>query len=734
MWTTFRFPFYKQTSILDCGPACLKSICLYYGKDISIEFLRNMLNTSRNGTTMLSLSKASEKLGFKTIAIRSPIERLEEIPLPCIAHWKQNHYIIIYRVSKKFVFVSDPAFGKIKYTKHAFLENWSINSNLKEDNSNELKGGILLLLSPTKTLFKGDLLESKIHNFEFIKKYILSEKSSYYLLLLLLFVLITLNIIGPYLSQQLIDNGVLKKNISLIYLLTLGQIFIVVSQTLNEFFRGMLLLKLGTRINVKLLMDFLTKLAKVNILFFESRLISDLLQRINDQTRLQSFITSSVFTIISSIIVLSIFAAILSIFSIKILLIFILGSFLSFIWSILFLKYRKELDYNRFTLTSESQNKLLEMFYGINDVKIHCIEDNKRSEWQFLQNKILELNTKLYKVTQLQSMGNIIISQIKNILILIIAYQAIIDNQITLGTLYAITFIIGQLNNPIDIVIKSISTFQDAKISLDRVTEIYSVNDEDDLGYNINSIPLIDIQITNVSYQYSSEGNNVLDKINLHIPAAKITAITGKSGSGKSTLLKILLKLYKPYEGTIYVGGTKLSEINTKFWRSKCGVILQDSFLFNDSIKNNIILYGKYDKNKFEAALESANLLKFVDDLPLRSETKIGGHGLNISSGEKQRILIARAIYKQPELLIFDEATNNLDAENESEVLAKLFGYFRDKTVIVVAHRLNTIRLADNIVVLDKGNIIEYGTHQELMKNNNLYYNLLLRQGQNVEQ
>lgn len=710
---------------MDCGPTCLKIILKYYGKEVNIERLRRLCKTSRHGSSFLSIRQAAESLGFNVLGVDISYNNLKELPLPGIIYWKKNHFVVIYKIKNNKVYISDPANGKLKFNKEEFLKNWTnLNNKLNSD-------GVFLVLQPNE-LFNKNVEFIKPSFVNFLISHLKPLKKFYFILFALLTIALVISFLLPLISQSIIDKGIINNNFNLVVLFISAQLILFFSQSISDFLRNWILLHLGSRLNISLIDDFLFKLTKLPLPFFETKMIGDLLQRINDQVRIQNFITSSSFNIIASILTLFVFSTLLFLYNKNIFVIFLLGSILSVFYVVLFLPRRKELENRRFSFFSESQNKLIQILSGIYDVKLNCLEDQKRNEWKQSQINLFHNNLNLQKTTQYQQSGNNTLNQIKNSIIILFACQAVINDNITIGSFFAISFIIGQLASPIDTLIRAISNIQEAKISLERILEVHEIDDEENIntGVIIDSLDNVPIIISNLSFKYEDIlDNNVLNNISIQIEPSKITAITGNSGSGKSTLLKIILKLYNPTQGSVKIGNNLLSLINTKKWRERCGIVMQDSYIFNDTIKNNIVLFSDYfDEQKFEKAIEIANLKKMFESTPLAEETKIGIDGLNVSSGERQRILIARAIYKNPDLFILDEATNNLDAENEHEVLTNLFKFLKGKTVIIVAHRLSTIKSADCVILLDKGQLVNSGSHEFLLSNDQRYYDLIKNQ------
>ncbi|MEO5644481.1 MAG: peptidase domain-containing ABC transporter [Bacteroidia bacterium] len=722
------FSFYKQLDAMDCGPACLQIIAKHYGKLYSLQTLREKSSISREGVSMLGISDAAESIGFRSLAVRVSYTQLEnDIPLPCIAHWQQSHFVVVYKVKKDKVYVSDPAHGLLTYSKKDFLNGWL---NIRE---NGQETGHLLLLETTPAFYRneGDKKNSKA-SFKFLFGYLSKYKKFLVQLFLGLVLGSILQLIFPFLTQSIVDFGINNQNLGFIYLILLAQLMLFFSRTMVEFIRSWILLHIGTRINISIISDFLIKLMKLPMGFFDSKMIGDIMQRINDHYRIESFLTSSTLNILFSFINLVIFGIVLAIYSLKIFAVFIIGSALYVIWVTFFLKKRRDIDYKRFDQLSQNQSNLIQLIHGMQEIKLNNCEKQKRWEWENVQAKLFKVSVRGMALNQYQQAGAVFINELKNIFISFLAAKSVIDGQMTLGMMLAVQYIIGQLNSPIDQLIGFIQTAQDAKISLERLSEIHNKkNEEDDDEVKVNVFPEKEnIHINGLDFHYEGPHSElVLKDLNMVIPNGKVTAIVGMSGSGKTTLIKLLLKFYHPAKGEILLGDINLSDFSSSLWRSKCGVVMQDGFIFSDSIAKNIAIVDEIiDKDKLLNAVKIANIQEFIESLPLAYNTKIGNEGHGLSQGQKQRILIARAIYKNPEYLFFDEATNALDANNEKVIMENLDKFFEGRTVIVVAHRLSTVKKAGQIIVLDKGRIVETGTHQELTERRKNYYDLVKNQ------
>lgn len=730
-----RFPHFQQLDKMDCGPTCLRIISKYYGRSISLSKLKKISETTIDGTSLQSLSDAAEIIGFRTLGLKINYERLKnDVPLPCIVFWQQSHYVVVYNIKNDIIHVSDPAHGLIKYGKIEFLQNW-----IQPKASEYEDEGIILLMEPTPKFGlseKDDVEVAK--GFSFLYQYLFRYKSFLVQLAVGLFAGSVLQLVFPFLTQSVVDVGIQNQDIHFIYLILIAQLFLYFGKTAIDLIRGWILLHLSTRINISLVSDFFIKLMKLPIAYFDVKMTGDLMQRINDHQRIEDLLTSTSLNVLFSFFNLIVFGAVLAWYDWTIFAIFFAGSLLYILWVMLFLKRRKDLDYKRFSEMSDEQSKVMELINGMQEIKLHNAERQKRWSWEFVQARLFKVSMKSLILQQTQTIGSGFINEVKNIFISIFSAKLVIDGQITLGMMMSISYIIGQLNSPIQQLIGFVYSVQDAKISLERLSEIHNKEDEDSsashtfsgAGEKITSLPIdSDFVLDKVHFRYIGNSNEVIRGLSLKIPANKVTAIVGASGSGKTTLMKMLLKFYEPNEGVINIGKFNLENVAQKYWRELCGVVMQEGYIFNDTIANNIAIGETIvDKEKLKKAVEIANIEEFIESLPLGYNTKIGMEGVGMSTGQKQRLLIARAVYKDPKFIFFDEATSALDAKNESVIMNNLNTFFNERTAVVIAHRLSTVRNADQIVVLDQGKIIEKGTHEELVKIGGSYFNLVKNQ------
>ena len=734
-----NFPHYLQTDFKDCGPTCLKIVAKHYGQILKIQNLREYSETNREGSNLLFLSEAAEKIGFRTLGVKQNLKQLQEVPLPCVLHWNKHHYVVLYKIKHDNYFISDPAISKLKYNKDEFIKFW-IGNNANE-NTEE---GIALLLEPAPKFYKSEFEKENTNKFGFslLFKYLIPYKLFVIQLGIGLIVTSILQFLTPFLTQSIVDIGVQNQNIKFIYLVLIAQIVLFACKIAVEIIQSWIALHLSARIKISLISDFFIKLMNLPISFFDVKMNGDIMQRINDHHRIEKIITSSSLNILFSIINLIIMGSVLAFYSFEIFLIYFSGSFVFFIWILLFLKQREKLDYKLFSEFSQEQSKVIELINGMQEIKLHNAEKQKRWSWEFIQARLFKISMKGLVLEQIQTIGSSTINQFINILIIFISAKLVLDGQITFGMMLAISSIIGSIDGPISLLIGFVYEAQDAKISLARLSEIHEKEDETQQEENqTQDIPEnADIVINDLSFRYIGSDIPVLENLNLTIPAHKITAIVGTSGSGKTTLMKLLLKFYEPNSGEISLttenseiasslAMTDLKNIRQKAWRNQVGAVMQEGFIFNDTIANNIAIgVDIIDKERLLYAADVANINSYIQTLPLGFNTKIGMEGVGMSTGQKQRLLIARAVYKNPEMLFFDEATSALDANNEKEIMQKLDIFFKNKTVVVIAHRLSTVMNADQIVVLEKGKIIEVGNHNELVKLKGSYYELVRNQ------
>ena len=725
-----KFPHYKQLDAMDCGPTCLRMIARYYGKSYSLQHLRRLAYIGRSGVSMLGISDAAENIGFRTRGYRLTWEQLtDEAPLPCVIHWNQNHFVVVYDIKKAksdgkaVVCIADPAQGLLKYGKQEFLKCWI---STRKEGVNE---GTALLLETTPDFYSQEDEQKGKLKFMYLLGYLRPYKKYIAQLMLGMFTASIISMIFPFLTQSIVDFGIGNNDLSFIVMVLVAQLILTLGQTANGFIRNWLMLHVTTRISISLISDFLIKLMKLPISFFDVKLIGDIMQRIGDHNRIQSFLTGSLINIIFALLTLLVYTAIMATYHMGILLIFFAGSALYVTWVMLFLKKRRELDYKRFQQASANQSNVVQLVSGMQEIKLNACEKQKRWEWERIQARLFKVSVKGLSLNQNQQIGATFINQAKDVMISFLSAKAVISGDMTLGMMMAVQYIIGQLNAPVQQFIGFTQAAQDAKISLERLGEIHDKEDEERVEDNKTGIipSNKDLELKDVTFQYEGpHSEKVLNNISLNIPANKVTAIVGTSGSGKTTLVKLLLGFYQPVKGDITLNGVRLQQYSQRRWRKKCGVVMQEGFIFSDTIDNNIGVVDEYpDREKTEKAVTTANIKEFIESLPLGYETKIGSDGHGLSSGQKQRILIARSVYKDPDYLFFDEATNALDSNNERVIMDNLDQFFKGRTVVVVAHRLSTVKKADQIVVLEKGKIVETGNHRQLVEKQGAYFSLV---------
>ena len=723
-----QFPHYIQLDSMDCGPTCLRMITKFYGRSYSLQYLREHAFITREGVSMLGISDAAEQIGFRTMGVRVTLEQLNtELPLPCILHWNQRHFVVCYKIKNGKYYIADPASKRLVYEKEEFEHCWFSTQVEGKDT------GTALLLEPGPEFYdREEDVKDKKRELSFFFRYRTPYKRELFQLILGMLTGSILQLIMPFLTQSLVDTGIRDSNLSFITLILIAQVVIFVAQLSVGFIRSWILLHMNTRINIALISDFLAKLMRLPLHFFDTKMVGDIMQRIGDHNRIESFMTGSSISALFSFVNFIVFGFVLAYYDLTILGLFLFGNGLYVAWVLAFMRYRRELDIKRFAQAAGEQSNLFQLVTGMQEIKLNNCETEKRWEWERIQVKLFKISIKGLALGQYQQLGSVFFNQTTNILISFTAARAVVSGEMTLGMMMSLTYIVGQLTAPIEQFIGFARSFQDAKISLERLGEIHQREDEEQtLALKVNALPDNKaLQIEDVSFSYDgADRDYVLEHINLTIPQHKVTAIVGASGSGKTTLIKLLLGFYEPNKGNIKIGDLSLKNMNPHVWRARTGCVMQDGFIFSDSIAKNIAIGAEViDKERLLHAVTVANIRDFIDSLPLGYNTKIGMEGNGVSQGQRQRILIARAVYKNPEFIFLDEATNALDANNEREIMEHLHQFYKGRTVVVVAHRLSTVRDADNIVVLDKGQVVEEGTHEELTARRGVYYKLVKNQ------
>ena len=728
-----RFPYYSQRESADCGPACLRMIAKYYGRDYSAEMLRKHSFISREGVSMLGISDAAEYIGFKTLGAMASFEQLvNEVALPCILHWNQNHFVVCYGIKKTWkgkyrIYVADPASQKLTYGETDFKRNWiSTQRGGKEC-------GAVLLVEPGMDFGKreDDIRLSPKSMTSFLKYF----HPYRWLLLQHVVVMATgslIQLLFPFLTQAMVDFGIQGKDMNIITLVLIAQLMLFIAQLSMEFIRSWILLHINSRIDISLISDFLIKLMSMPLCFFDSKKTGDIMQRIGHHARIKGFLMGNSISILFSATNLIIFGVILGYYNLKILSFFLFGHSLYVIWILWFMRYRRELDVRRFSQASNEQSNVIQLIQGMQDIKLNNCEKQKRWEWEHIQARLFKISVRGMSLGQIQQAGSVLFTQTTQIIISFIAAKAVVEGNMTLGMMMSMTYILGQVSAPIGEFIGFAQAVQDAKISLERLNEVHNQKDEEqDSETKLHELPQNhDIKLEDICFSYSgAERDYALDGVSLTIPAHKVTAIVGASGSGKTTIVKLMQGFYEPLHGQIKIGNTPLSMIHPRMWRSQVGSVMQESFIFSDTIANNIAVgVDEIDPERLRHAAQVANIEEFILSLPMGYSTKIGMEGNGISAGQRQRILIARAVYKNPEFIFLDEATNSLDTGNERKIMENLNEFYRGKTVLIVAHRLSTVRNADKIIVIDHGKVAEEGTHEELTEKKGFYYELVRNQ------
>lgn len=711
---------------MDCGPTCVRMVARFYGKHYAAEHVRALVGSNKAGTSLYSLSEAAEKLGFRTRGVKIGVDSLtKDAPLPCILHWNREHFVVLVRSRRGSFQVADPAGGLLEFTRAQFLERWATDG--VEDPS-----GVALLMEPAPDFYKEEGDKESGLSWGLVFQYLRQTKGRIYQVLAALLLTSLLQLVMPFLTQSVVDTGINTRNLQFVTIVLLAQLMLVFSRSVIDFIRSRLLLSVSMIVNLSVLSDFWIKVTKLPMSYFDSRHSGDTLQRLNDSRQIQSFLTGSALNTLFSMFSLVVFSIVLALYNLEIFLIFLGGSLAYFLWIRAFMGVRRRLNYKTFHISSRENNATLQLIQGMQDLKLHQAEQAKRWEWENIQAGIFRLNVKTLNYNQLQQAGATLISQAKDIFIVFVVAGLVIEGQLTLGAMLSIQYIIGQLSSPVDQIAGFLQSAQDAKISMERLGEVHSLEDEERAGVHYNAVlpKRKDIRLRGVTFAYPGAGNEaVLKDIDLVIPEGKVTAIVGVSGSGKTTLMKLLLKFYEGYGGEVLVGNARFGLISPSAWRRDCGAVMQEGYIFSDTVARNIALGEEaVDYERLAECLRAANILSFVESLPGGLNTMLGAAGMGISQGQKQRLLIARAMYKDPEYIFFDEATNALDANNESAIVDNLGVFFKGRTVVTIAHRLSTVRHADKIVVMDDGRIVEEGDHESLTRQKGKYYELVRNQ------
>ena len=721
-----RFPLILQRDAIQCGVSCLQMICKYYGQSYSFEEFEKICFPTVEGISLLGIKDAAETVGLSTTCCQLSLHALKKISFPCILHWNQNHFVVLYKYKRGKFYIADPGIGKTEYLEKEFVKYWSFD----HQNSNM---GTCLLLVPTESFLNNSKQDkASSSSLKVVIGYIQQYKKYLAIIAMGLLVGCILEIILPFLTQSIVDIGIHKQDINIIFLILLGELMIVVGKTSIDFIRRWLLLHISVRLNLFLVSDFFIKLLRLPMHFFDSKLIGDFMQRIGDHNRIQSFLTNQVMSLLFALVSFLVLGSVLVYYDIKIFVTFLIGSIVYGAWIALFLKERKIIDYKLFGLQAKNQDRTFQFITSIQEIKLQGCECRRRWEWEDNQADLFTVQMRSMKLQQTQEAGSIFINEVKNIIITVFAATAVIHGHMSLGAMLAVQYIIGQLNSPIEQLMSFVNSFQDVKLSLERINEIHTVKEEETNSSQLTEFQDADksIYINQLDFKYNHHSRkNTIENVSLCIPQGKVTAIVGASGCGKTTLLKLLLGFYPVNKGTISIARHNLNEYNIKWWRKHCGVVMQDGVIFSESISRNIAVGDEeIDVERLEQAARIANIHDYIMGLPLKYNTQIGRDGVGLSQGQKQRILIARAVYKNPAYIFLDEATNALDAKNEKAIVENLNEFYKGRTVIVVAHRLSTVKNADQIIVLDNGKVVETGNHASLIEKQGAYFNLVKNQ------
>lgn len=721
------FPITFQHDSMQCGIACLQMICKHFGREYSLDFLSKLCFATNEGVSLLGIDDAVNKLGLKTLCVKASMDELDKISLPAILHWNQKHFVVLYKIKKgRKYYIADPGKGLTTHTNKEMQKHW-LSTNSK---------GVAMMLEPTPHFYDtknaSGVGEKEIHSFRFLYGYVRRYYKYFGMIAVGLALGSIIQLVLPFLTQAIVDKGIKHQDLNIILLILFGQLMLTISRTFIDFLRRWILLRISMKINISLISDFFIKLLKLPMSFFDTKLLGDLMQRMNDHGRVNNFLTHNVLNIVFSLLTLIVFSVVLVIYDKFVFLVFLIGSMLYGGWIALFLKRRKVIDYELFEQQAINNNRTYEFITSMQEIKLQDCEQRKRQEWEHIQKDLFKIQQKSLRLQQQEEAGGIFINELKNIAITVMSAAAVIEGNMTLGMMLAVQYIIGQLCSPVEQLMDFFYSIQDVKISLERINEIHSMEDENGKAGLLTSIEQKSkgINIQNVIFKYNPHVlTKTIDHVDIQIPQGKVTAIVGASGSGKTTLIKLILGYYSVIEGRICIGSTNINDVNKKWWRRQCGVVMQDGVIFSESIARNIAVDdAEIDQVRLLEAAKISCIFDYVMGLPLKFDTKIGRDGIGLSQGQKQRILIARAVYKNPEYIFFDEATNSLDANNERKIVENLDRFYKGKTVVIVAHRLSTVKNADQIVVIDHGKVVETGTHDTLTLKRGAYFQLVKNQ------
>jgi len=722
---SLRFPSYIQHDAMDCGAACLKIVVKYYKKTFSLKYLRDKCYATREGVSLFDIGRAAEEIGFRTLALKVGFNDFKnKMPLPAIVHWQLKHFVVVYKITNKKVYISDPAFGLVSHSIAEFKKSWEMYDGM----------GSILVMETTPEFYAQDDIETP-DSLRYFMKYLKPHHKYLAQVIIGMLAGVIIGLLSPFISQAIMDFGIGAGNMQFINTMLVAGVILTFSTMISGFIQGRLMLYVSQRINMNMVSDFLRKTLRLTMSFFERKMVSDLLVRISDQGRIQSFIMNTFLGISMNILLFIVYSILMLYYESNMFFVFMAGSAVYTGWIFLFIKERKKLDNKRFEMSSVNKNNLLELLESVSEIKANNIANRRRWKWEISRFKLYGLSVRNMNLDQTEKTGATFILKLQSVVLIYIAASNVINGEMTLGMMMAAQYILGQLDGPIGGMVGYVHSIQFARLSLKRVNEVIL---EEEPEKSLSSLKITEnktITIKNLDFYYNPNLNKVLDNINITIPEGKVTAIVGESGSGKTTLAKLLLRFYEPVNGEIEVGGLPLAHIDLHHWRDRCGTVLQDGKLFNETILYNITLKdeSEIDKDWLAKSIKMANIDKFISDRPLKLYTPLGANGAGLSQGQKQRLLIARAIYKNPDFIFLDEATNSLDANNEKQISQNLNTLLKGKTAVVIAHRLSTIKNAHNIVVLDNGKVAEQGNHEKLIKGKGKYYSLFLNQMENLK-
>lgn len=724
------FPFIHQHDEMQCGIACLQIICANAGLKFSAVEMEKICPPTTEGVSMLALSRAAKKIGFSTVCARLTLQELCTVGYPCILHLNQCHFVVLYKVrklrGKTIYYIVDPAKGRLKLLEKDMRKTWISTT------SQEVEKGVALILKETPSI-KSYSHESsgESASFMYVIKYLKGYRADFVQIALGMAIGCVLQILFPILTQCIVDYGIGNKDIDFIYAILCAQIVISMGTAALGFVRSWIMLHICVHINIKMLNDFLIRLFNLTMPFFDVKSSGDMMQRMGDHNRVQSFLTNTPLSLFFSIISFITLSGILLLYDATVFLVFVLFSILNALWVIRFLPKRRYLNYEMFEKQAISQNRTLQLVTSMQEIKLQNCQDRRRWEWEDCQLDILKIQEQEFRLSTIENIGSFVINSAKNIFVIVLSAKAVIDGNITFGMMLAIQSIINQVSSPITQMIDFIYSFQSVKISMERINEIRHFKSEKKVQTDYSgAVPNGLICLKNLSFKYDVNSPVwTLRNISLNIPQGRTVAIVGGSGSGKTTLLKLLLGYYDSFDGDISIGGTELRNCDISKWRNMCGVVMQEGKIFTDTIARNIAVSDEFPDNKRLAySTKMACIYDYIKTLPLGFNTIIGQNGKGLSMGQKQRIMLARAIYKNPQYIFLDEATNSLDTINEINIIQNLESFFKDRTVLVIAHRLSTIKNADQILVMEEGEIVESGSHDELMARHSHYYQLVKNQ------